>query len=314
MKVAIIGAGFAGLATAHFLLASGGVEVTLFEASHVGAGASGVASGLLHPYPGLAARRSKHADEALMIAKQLLRAAEKHTPKVVSIHQGIFRESLTEEQQERLFSHTIDYKDVEQITERLFLIHSGITVVSKNYLEGLTQDILKRGAKLVMHRVHSLEELDAFDQIVITAGNGICSFPECSSLKVKFLKGQALSLSGTPPYDRSYISKGYIAHLGSQNSFEVGSTYERNFANAFPDQNRACELLKEKLSLCPNAEILACKAGIRVCPEGISTPILSQINAKTHVFTGLGSRGLLYHGYYGRKLAQAILFKNKVLQ
>lgn len=307
MRIAIIGAGFAGLGSAYFLLESGKAEVTLFEANKVGGGASGVASGLLHPYPGFSARRSHQAEEALAISKQLLRISEKHTPKMVASHAGILRCSMDEEQHERLLSHTSAFGDIEQLDDRLFLIHSGITVLSENYLEGLSSAILQMGGEIIFQKIDSLKELEKFDHIVIAAGYGIKEFAECENLKVKFLKGQALRMLGHPPYEKSFISKGYIAHLGSSSRFEVGSTYERNFSDALPNLKLAKELLDQKLALCPEAEILDCKAGVRVCTQGHYTPIISKVSEKAHVFTGLGSRGLLYHGLYGRKLAAVIL-------
>ncbi|HRD55095.1 MAG TPA: FAD-dependent oxidoreductase, partial [Parachlamydiaceae bacterium] len=50
MKIAIIGAGFAGLATAWHLLQHQDkipLEVTIFDSSGFGGGASGIAAGLL---------------------------------------------------------------------------------------------------------------------------------------------------------------------------------------------------------------------------------------------------------------------------
>jgi hypothetical protein len=52
-RYAIIGGGFAGVATAWHLLAAGKGSVAgldLFDASGLGGGASGAAAGLLHPY------------------------------------------------------------------------------------------------------------------------------------------------------------------------------------------------------------------------------------------------------------------------
>lgn len=311
MKIAVIGGGFAGLATAFFLLEQQIFEVTVFDKGE--GGASGASSGLLHPYPGISARRSRFATEALLIAKDLLRKAEVNTPKKVYSFAGILRESTNPEQKERLLSHVKAFGDIEQVGESLFLIHSGITVQSKNYLEGLAKAVQEKGAKYVHKEIDAAEELDEFDIIVIAAGYGIRTFSQCKSLRVEFIKGQALRLEGTPPYDKSYISKGYLAYLGEKNSFEVGSTYEREFQTDAPDRERAKELLKDKLSLCHKADILECKAGVRVCSRGDYAPILTQLDHRTYVFTGLGSRGLLYHGFYGRKLAETILSKNKIL-
>ncbi len=303
MKVAIIGAGFAGLATAYFLQEFEGIHVTIFEKTGIGAGASGAASGLLHPYPGIMARRSRYAEEALRVSKELLRVAEANTPQMVSTHAGILRRSLNEEQHTMLQSHCDAYGDIEQVDDSLFLIHTGITVLSSNYLRGLSAAIEKRGAEIRIEEVSALSELGDFDHIVVAAGFGIRDFEECSHLKVKFLKGQALRLQGTPHCERSLISKGYLAHLGSESFFEIGSTYERVFENPHPNLEVAKELLADKLKETSDAVILECKAGIRVCPQNHYLPIVEKIGENATVFTGLGSRGLLYHAYFGRKVA-----------
>jgi len=313
MRVAIIGGGFAGLGLAYFLLESKAAQVTIFEKGYIGAGASGVASGLLHPYAGFAARRSQKAKEALATAKQLLLVAEKHTPKIVATQAGILRSSMEDAQHERLIMHAEEHGDVEHLQDNLFLIHSGITVSSENYLEGLSSAVTKMGGEFVFQKITDLEELSSFDQIVIAAGYGIKEFPECAHLRVRFLKGQALRMNGKPPKEKSYISKGYIANLGSETRFEIGSTYERTFIDTNPDLEVAKGLLAHKLSLCPHAKILDCRAAVRVCSEGHYAPIIEPIGKNIHVFTGLGSRGLLYHGLYGRILAHRLLSKNKIL-
>jgi len=311
MKIAVIGAGFAGLATAYFLQQYPGVEVVIFEKKNIGAGASGAASGLIHPYPGQGARRSKSADQALAITRQLLRVAETHTPKLVAHFSGILRQSQTQEQKERLMGHAVDWKDVEQLEESLFLIHSGITVLCGNYLEGLSTALKELGVVFEYEEIKSLKQLDAFDHIVVAAGFGITQFAECKRLPIKFLKGQALRLEGRPPVEKSFISKGYLAHLGSQNYFEVGSTYEREFVDVYPDQKKAVQLLSRQLTQCAHAKVVECRAGVRVCSQTHYLPIIEQITEKAHVFTGLGSRGLLYHGLMGQKLAQEILSKKR---
>ncbi len=306
-KIAIIGAGFAGLSSAYFLLKSGEVAVTIFEADRIGAGASGVCSGLLHPYPGLSARRSFKAEEALSLTKQLIRIAEEHTPKVVARQQGILRKSMNLDQRERLLQHCSQWGDVEQLEQDLFLIHSGITVLSENYLEGLSAALIKMGAEIVIQKIETLGQLEGFDHIVVAAGYGVRSFPECQHLKIKFLKGQSLRLEGKPPLEKSLISQGYIAHIGSATHFELGSTYEKEFDDDLPQIERAKELLKEKLAYCQGAKIIQCKAGVRVASVGHYVPLIEKIAPNAHVFTGLGSRGLLYHGLYGMALSNKIL-------
>jgi len=314
MKIAIIGAGLAGLATAHFLLETNLCMVTLFDAKGVGGGASSTCSGLLHPYPGLNVRRSSYAKEALLISKQLIHIAEAHTPEFVATQGGILREARNIEQKQKMIEHTSKWGDVQQLMDSLFLIHSGITVHTENYLRGLFNACEKRGAKLLLQNIEDLEELKNFDHIVIAAGYGVRHFPECTHLKVNFVKGQALRLSGIPPFAKSYISKGYIAKHGQEKFFELGSTYERTFNHDKPDLETAKKLLEENLKThCSEAKILSCKAGVRVTNQTHYLPIVEKVADNAHVYTALGSRGLLYHGFFARKLSQAILSNNPIL-
>ena len=69
MKVAVIGAGFCGLAVVWNLLNQlfqPNLEVTLFDKTAIGSGASGVAAGLLHPYAGAHAKLNWRGKEAWM--------------------------------------------------------------------------------------------------------------------------------------------------------------------------------------------------------------------------------------------------------
>lgn len=312
MKVAIIGAGLAGLGVTYFLTLDTKVEVTLFDEKGIGGGASGVCSGLLHPYPGLAARRSRHASEALHVAKHLIKVAETHTSKLVARQNGIVREALTSEQRDNLRSHCDQFKDIEPVDENRFLIHSGITVSLPGYLEGVW-NACKHRATLVIEKIESLERLRDFDEIVVAAGYGVRHFFSCDQLKVKFLKGQTLTLEGQPLLKRSEISKGYMAYLGHSSTFEVGSTYEKEFTSEEPDERVARELLRPQLDLYGGgAKVVFGKAGVRVLGIADYLPVAKQMDEKVHVLTGLGSRGLLYHGYFGKIVAHRLLSKNRL--
>lgn len=55
LRVAVVGGGFAGLAASYHLLSAAGkgertMQLTLYDAVGLGAGGSGAAAGLLHPY------------------------------------------------------------------------------------------------------------------------------------------------------------------------------------------------------------------------------------------------------------------------
>ena len=52
--------------------------------------------------------------------------------------------------------------------------------------------------------------------------------------------------------------------------------------------------------------IEGCKAGIRVCRRGDYLPYIEKISKRVYAITAMGSRGLLYHAYYGKQLAEEI--------
>jgi len=105
MKVAVVGAGFAGLALTWHLLQEG-AEVDLYDEKGVGAGASGVSSGLLHPYIGQQANRSWKADEAIAMTKELLDISQRFSKDPVADFSGIIRK-LTPKQSEVFDRHIL---------------------------------------------------------------------------------------------------------------------------------------------------------------------------------------------------------------
>src|SRR3990167_8526020 len=111
MKAAVIGAGFGGLALCWHLLERG-ISVDLYDQKGVGAGASGVASGLLHPYAGEDLKRSWRADLALQEARDLLAVSQRFSSKQVADFSGLIRKT-TEEQSRTLLKHASTYGDVE---------------------------------------------------------------------------------------------------------------------------------------------------------------------------------------------------------
>jgi glycine/D-amino acid oxidase-like deaminating enzyme len=285
MNIVIIGAGFAGLSSAYHL--SRNHKVTIVDAKGLGGGASGVSTGLLHPYPGEQGRRSWKADEALAEARPLLEAAENALGRVVANYNGIIKTG------ECIGAGD----DVEKLGPDRFLIRSGITVFTKLYLEGLFK---ASGAELRIQEVGSLSELQEFDCIILAAGAGIRRFPECSHLRLNFVKGQVLTCEQKEPLERSITGKRYMAVTEDPRICHIGATFERDFTS-----EESCLETAKKL-LCPETQILGCKAGVRVTNPAHYFPMIEQINPKTWAITALGSRGLLYHGYLGKQIAMRI--------
>ncbi|HSX12661.1 MAG TPA: FAD-dependent oxidoreductase [Rhabdochlamydiaceae bacterium] len=308
MKIAVIGAGLSGLAVSYYLLQSPQCSVTLFDAKGIGTGASGVSSGLLHPYPAADGKRSFRADLALKETKELLQQVQPFSQTALFSAEGILREAWTEDQRLRFLSHIENYKDVEHYKDNLFLIRSALIIHMPRYLEALWAACAERGAGLEIQTIDSLESCSNYDFIVIAAGWGIRHFQECAHLRVQYVKGQKLICHTAETIPYSMMSKKYMTKMESAHHFEIGSTYERGFEDDQPCLEAALkDLLSSKERFLKDAKIVDCKAAVRVARKEGYLPIAEKIGPRAYVLTGMGSRGLLYHAYYGKLLAQSIL-------
>lgn len=291
MHCAIIGCGLAGLSTGYFLK-NKGIKLTFFDKVGLGGGASKVASGLMHPYVGKKGLRSKFATEALEVSQMLIDQAEKALGEKVALRNGIFRHNWEGE-----------FEDVKKINGGS-LIQSGITVFIDHYLQGLWK-CLK--SELIIDEVSLTTDFSKYDRVIFALGGGFSNL--ALDLPLQFVKGQILTVKSDKKWERSVIGSGHISPLRNGN-YQIGSTYEHHFRDDKADIDIAKSYLEPKVKtfLPPLStfEIIECKAGIRVAVKGSYIPLVKKINERMFIFTGLGSRGLLYHGLYGRHLANLI--------
>ena len=313
MKIAIIGAGLSGLSLAWHLMDKGPCAVTLFDAQGIAGGASGIPAGLLHSYPGKEGKYSHLAKEGIEATRRLLAVAQKKSALPLSEQTGILRYPVTEEARARFLKYAAKSDDVVLQDEHTFLIRLGMTIFCKRYLEALWLALEEKGAKLIGEKIESLQQLNAFDQIVLAAGAGVFAFPETRPLHIEVLKGQALTCRLPQGYSlpvQSQIARGYIAHVGEAGYCLLGSTYERGEKNPGPDWEKAkAELFPKASLLYPQAhelEVVDGFAAFRVMRIGHYCPIALRLEKNLWVCTALGSRGLLYHGLLGELLAKAI--------
>lgn len=308
MKVAVVGAGFSGLSVCYHLLQYSGWQISLFDEKGVGGGASGVSSGLLHPYPGLNGRLSWNALCCLNESKELIKTVECYSSEPLADYSGILRHALTDEQVLR-FKH---YADMQQIQENLFLIRSGITIFAERYLQALWNACKVKGGVLYQEKISSLDQLKQFDVIVLAAGWGMRLLLPSNPLQLNYTKGQRLRCH-TKSALRSAIARGYLSTCGDPQFCEIGSTYERGFSSDLPCKETAVHLLKQQIDFFyPEASIETCLAGVRVSRTGNYLPIAEKIGKNCYVLTAMGSRGLLYHAYFGKRLAERIFCEVKL--
>src|SRR5262249_38150532 len=130
--------------------------------------------------------------------------------------------------------------------------------------------------------------------------------PQCKNFVTK-KKGQLLNVRLKEAM-RSTIAKGYVAKSTEKGIYHWGSTYESHYDDELPREELALSLLRKNQFPFPSSpEILGCKAGVRLIRKGHYVPIATKIEKKIWWFGALGSRGLLYHAYLGRKMAEAII-------
>jgi len=279
MKVAVIGAGYVGLATAwHFLQRK--VAVTVFDA---GPGASHASTGLLHPYPGKKGLMSWRAEEGMSESITLLQQASEDGS--VFEQSGILR--------------TFENGETK-------LIKEGIVVYSRPYLKAL-KDLCK-DAEFQCKKIQNVQELDSFDCVILAAGAGILEFEECKNLPLKRTIGQSLLCRGLKKLPIPLLFPGgHITPTEDPGLYQVGSTYEHTTS---PDQEKARALLDNAIVYCPEArhfEILEIRSGVRISPKVGYQPIVEKLQSNVFIMTGFGSRGLLYHAMMSKMLVSSVL-------
>lgn len=326
MHVAVIGAGFCGLATA-WNLAKQSINVTIFDSKGIGQGASGVAAGLLHPYVGAHAKRNWRASEGLTATLELLQVAEQALGEKIFSPSGILRPASTQKQIQDYTFCASKYSDVkwQSAEECLSLvpglipspglfIESGGIVNCPLYLKGLWLACQSTGCvKFEQTEIRQLSQLNNYDCIVITAGSATNNIKDLQSLPIQLIKGQVLEFNwplGLAPLPCAINSQAYLLMKPSSNTCIAGSTYERQFENAEPNLQIAIQDILPKLhAFFPHIQpssLIDCRAALRAIPTN-RRPLLKRISEKAWVLTGMGSKGLLYHALYARALVNELL-------
>lgn len=331
MKIAVIGAGFCGLAVAWHLLNHPNSErftVEIFDAKEIGKGTSGIAAGLLHPFAGAHAKLNWRGQEGFQAAKELLTIASKTLGQsVIAKDEGILRLALNPDQLNDFQlcaakypneTQWLDVKNCQQLAPGCkqapgLWIKTGLTVYSTLYLQGLWKACLQRGAKFKLQRIHSLGELSDYDLTIVTAGAETLQLEELKALPLSLVKGQVLELSWPKnqiPLNCALNSHVYLLMTHSRTSCLVGATYEKGHQTAESDLETAKrELLPKAFELFPplkEASIINCYSGMRaVTPQHL--PLIQSLNPSQWVLTGMGSKGLLYHALFAKELVQKVL-------
>lgn len=328
MNIAIVGAGFSGLAVAWHLMTqkpSPNLKLTLFDSRAIGEGTSGISAGLLHPFAGAHAKLNWNGFEGMAATKELLKVSSRALGQAVtSARSGILRLALSDQQKDdyvlcaQKYSHDVQWLDASQTQVLVpgcaqapgLLIKNGEVVYSKLYLRGLLKACEALGVNFKCHKISSLNELKDYDFCIITAGAETRELLELTQPKLKVVKGQVLELSwpsDCKPLSHPINSHVYILMTEKGNSCLVGATYEKEFSSVATDLEFAKkELLPRAFDLFPGlsrSTVLRGAAGLRaVAPKHL--PLIEKLSNREWLLTGMGSKGLLYHALFAKELVK----------
>lgn len=333
MRIAIVGAGFSGLATAWYLLShsQAGVSIDLYDPRPIGGGVSGLSSGLLHLYAGKQARRAPDAEKKMDAIHQLFGEASRAIGKRIVLSKGILRPAITPQQIADFSKAQAEHHEETEwwVKERCeaavdglkiplaegggLFIPQGLTIDVPTYLEGLWKAIALFGTQHHQREINNESELNRYERVIFTLGGAITHFPLFSSLPVERIKGQVLKLRlpsrlKTLPF--SVISEGYLALTPDPHVVMAGATFEREFRSEGPDIDIAVPEIRKKIAPffpIEECEMVGCEAGVRGASKHTHQPLMGQLTERVWFLTGLGGKGLLYHAYLGDLLAQAVL-------
>lgn len=320
MRIAIIGAGFSGLALAWHLNKHEDFDISIFDSKGIGGGASGIAAGLLHPYTGLHAKLNWQGLEGYSAALELLDEASTVNGAPVYERSGLLRIALNDQSKQDYAVCALKYKDVDWLSAEAcqkiipglayhpgIYIRSALTVNCRLYLNCL----LKACKKTVFHQktIGNLDQLKGYDKIVVAGGAESLNIPELKHLPLKPVKGQILELAWPdrlPVLSIPLNAMAYMIMNPCGSTCLVGATFERGVSDPAPDPDFAiAELLPKAIAMIPalhNSSVVSCRSGIRcVGPE--HKPLVQYVRDNIWVLTGMGSKGLLYHALYAKQLA-----------
>ncbi|XP_004505027.1 uncharacterized protein [Cicer arietinum] len=231
-----------------------------------------------------------------------------------------------------------------------FFLPEALNINPRHYLEALFQackNLVKESIsfdsgekQLSLHKksVDGLSEFEGeYDAVIICLGAKVNMLPEISGrLPLRTCRGVIVHMELPddmrcyPEHGPSILSDAWIAVQDSR-SLDVGSTWEWKSINSSPNVS-SDEASKALHHLLPKASTIypgikdwvftGARAGLRAMPPLSplgSLPLLGCINdfisnnhsCKYWLFGGLGSRGLLYHGWLGNLMAHAVLSCNE---
>ena len=326
MKIAIAGAGFAGLSVAWHLAfhAKKHHDITILDPNVCG-GASSAAAGLVHPFGGKRGNLAKWGEEAFKDTLNLFDEAKKYQNQDFILHRGMVRLAMTKEQEQDYKNSALTNPDLrwfeKEQCQQFFsllapypglLVKQALAIDPQLYLEALKQGLAAKGVAFAVQNIRTKEQLHSFDAAVIACGYMTSELTQGFDIPFRFLKGQGFEFElpkGVEPFKYAINGDLYAVMLRDQKRLFLGATFERGNADPAADFQTAKEKIYPKLQAMMPAlaeqEPVAIRSHVRLTTAS-HFPYAQRLEKNTWVFSGLGSKGLLYHAFLGRKVAAEI--------
>lgn len=331
MRFAILGAGFAGLSVTWYLLhyTQGMATIDLYDPEPIGGGNSGLSAGLFHAYVGKQARRNWQAEQGIKETHRLITEASRAIDRPIILSKGLLRPALTSQQIVNFKAcadkyHDTEWWDKKECEKKIkgllipeegggLFIKEGLTLDVPAYLQGLWQTCALLGTQYYKQAMIHRDDLEPYDKILIALGPTAKNFSLLKDLPFKPVKGQMIQLKwpkSLPPLPFSLNSQKYLIMSKDNQTCIAGATYEHEFNSPKPEPEKAIAEIMPKITAyfpaLADAEIVGYRVGFRASSDN-QLPIVGKITDKVYFYTGLGSRGLLYHAWVGKQVARAML-------
>lgn len=348
----ILGAGLAGLSLADSLTERD-VSTVVIDKSDVASGASGTPGALVNPATGRRATKAWRAESCYKaISDNLEKVAGFIEPGTSFYHNnGLLRPALTGKMARKMkkqYDKTswpngwCTWKTESEIkkmhpgikcVEGGLWLPIGLSVNCKKYLTGYASYLEKHDVKIIQNAdVHVQSQGNSWiidtgkeqvqsKNLVYATGFSTTENPYWNWLPIHPIKGQVAEFElpdGNLSFSHSISSLGYISLVGNKNSFVQGSTYEHDFTDLEADREGVEYLRKRMRRTLPQLEkkvrLKNQWAGVRASTPNKKPVIGSHPEIENlHVFTGLGSKGLLYSKYLAGKLVDHLLESEPVI-
>lgn len=334
----ILGGGLAGLALASSLIRRD-KRVCLIEKKHIGAGASGTPLGLGNPATGRFGTKVWRAEACYDAVLEDMQEVQKHSEHPFFKKTGVIRPALTEKIVRRM-QENLEKRDwregwIEWLNEDTFRqrfsgmqvleggmwLPVGLTVNIGQYLKTKAEMLRSRGLQLYTGQttkpkpdngdfvIRLEDKVIRSPKVTYATGYGTQNSDYWSDIDLHPIKGQIarFKAEGGYPYKASISALGYMGSL-QEGEFSAGSTYEHHFDDLNPDEYGKDYLRKRMAKVVPGlmhkSEVIGQWSGVRMSAPN-KKPVLGEHKnlPGLYLFSGLGSKGLLYSSYLGDMMA-----------